>query len=207
VRRFRQFSFLSVLLVFLAGCSAPTKSGSSSDAANYQGRGFENILVIGKAEDYDGRARFERTLVSQLKAAGADAKAYYLAVGGNKPIDRATIEELVESDKFDAVLITRVLSRNTDPTVVAGSTATKSSRRDDGALHLFRYDYEELNEPASLNIDVSVLLSSELFDTSNGELIWSAESSVEKKEMVSEIVDEVVSDIIRGLEKKDLIGH
>lgn len=207
MRQVRQLSFLLVLSALLAGCSTPARTVSVHDAANYQGASFNNILVIGKAEDYDGRARFERELVSQLTAIGAKAKAYYLAVGGNKPIDRETIEELVKTEKFDAVLITKVLHRDVDTTVKVGSTATKAVRKDEGALHLFRYDYEELNEPMTLNIEVSIDLSSELFDTSDGELIWAIETRVSNKELVSKIIDEVVAQIVQELKKNRLVGN
>lgn len=207
MRQVRQLSFLLVLSALLAGCPTPVRTVSVHDAANYQGAGFNNILVIGKAEDYDGRARFERELVSQLTAIGAKAKAYYLAVGGNKPIDRKTIEELVKTEKFDAVLITRVLNLDAEPTVKVGSAATKTVRKDEGALHLFRYDYEELNEPMTLNIEVSIDLSSELFDTSDGELIWAIETRVSNKDMVSKIIDEVVAQIVQELKKNRLVGN
>ena len=190
----------------MVACASPTQTQSSRGTVSDRDQGFNNILVIGKAQDYDARARFERTLVSQLKATGADATAYYVAVGGNKPIDQATITGLVETEKFDAVLITKVLSRNADAASAAGSTAGRSVRRDGGAVQLFLYDYEELNEPMTLSINVSAQLSSELFDTSNGELIWAIETQVSKQEMMSKMVDEIVSTVMRGLKKDRLIN-
>jgi hypothetical protein len=163
------------------------------------------LLVIGVAHDYDGRARFERRLVAQLGTRGTSATAYYVAVKGNKPITREAIEELVKSQNFDGVIITKVVNRDTDAQVKSGGAATKTVRKDDGALKLFRYDYQELNEPATLNINVSITILSELYETRNGDNVWALETQISKKEMVSEVVDDAVAKILRRLQKDRLI--
>ena len=126
------------------------------------------------------------------------ATAYYIAVGGDKPIDRSTIENLAKSENFDAVLITKVLNRDSQTTVKTGSTETKTVRQD-GAL--FRYDYQELNEPTTLNVAVAITISSELFDVSSGEKTWGMRAELAVEEFVSKIVDEAVSKISLQLKK------
>jgi len=202
----RHLSFLLALCVVFAGCSASSQVAASSAVAKYQGATFNNILVIGVAQDYNGRARFERNLVSALSKHDVTAVAYYRAVGGNKPINREAIEQLVKAEGFDAVLITRVLNRDIAAQSKTGSAATKSVRKDEGALKLFRYDYEELNEPATLSVGVSVKLSSEVFDTDTGDLVWAIESNISKKDMTDRIVDEAVTIIVRRLQKDSLIS-
>lgn len=206
MRRLRHSGFLFALCVVLAGCSASTGTVKSSGVADYDGAAFTNILVIGVAPSYNGRARFERLLVSKLAEHNVAAVAYYRAVGGNKPIDRATIRQLVETEGFDAVLITKVLNRENDAAMKSGSVATKTTRMDDGALKLFRYNYEELNEPETLNVNMSVKLSSEVFDVESRSLVWAIESDISKKEMIDQLVDDAVKTIVRRLKKDGLLG-
>lgn len=206
MRRLRHSGLLFVLCVVLAGCSASTGTVSSSGLADYEGPAFTNILVIGVAHDYNGRARFERLLVSKLAEHNVTAVAYYRAMGGNKPIEKESIRQLVETEGFDAVLITRVLNRDNDATVKAGSVATKSTRLDEGALHLFRYDYEELNEPETLSVEMSVTLSSEVFAVESRNRVWAIESAISRKEMINQLVDDAVATIVRRLQKDGLIG-
>jgi hypothetical protein len=187
-------------------CSTPTRTSSTPGATNSDGRVFGNILVIGVANDYDGRARFERELATELKSLGINGTAYYSAVGGNKPINRQAIEALVKSDGFDAVLITKVLNRETTSTEKTGSAATKTTRKNGRAVDLFRYEYEELNEPVTLNIGLTVTISSELFAASDGQKVWSVESRISNKEMVSKIVDEAVSTVIKHLKSAGVIA-
>lgn len=89
-----------------------------------------------------------------------DATALYLAAGGNKPIVREAIEELAKAGSYDAVLISRPLSCNDDASMKTGSAAAKAVRKDGGGIDLFRYDYEELNEPVTWSVDFSITISS-----------------------------------------------
>ncbi len=206
MRQVRLIGFVLASCLFIAGCSTSTQTVTSTTDADYEGAGFNNILVIGVANDYNNRSRFERILVAKLAQHNVTAVAYYRAIGGNEPIERESVRRLVEAEGFDAVLITRVLNRDIDANSKTGSAATKSVRKDDGALQLFRYDYQELNEPPILSFDVSVTLSSEVFDTSSRSLVWAIESEISKKEVVSQVVDDAVAIIVQRLQKDGLIG-
>lgn len=193
-----QPAFILSLCFLVVGCSASTGNTSSETT-------FKNLLVIGVAHDYDGRSRFERTLATQLGNRGTSATAYYVAIKGNKPIDRESIENLVKTEGFDGVIITRVLNRDTDASMKTGGAATKTVRKDQGALKLFRYDYEELNEPATLNVNVSITISSELYETGNGDKVWEFESQLAKRDMVSRVIDDAVDKIMRRLRRDRLV--
>lgn len=206
MRQMRLIGLVLAACIVITGCSASTHTVTSTTDADYEGAGFNNILVIGVANDYNNRSRFERILVTKLAEHNVTAVAYYRAIGGNEPIERESVRQLVETEGFDAVLITRVLNRDIDANSKSGPAATKSVRKDKGALQLFRYDYQELNEPPILSFDVSVRLSSEVFDTSSRSLVWAIESEISKKEVVSQVVDDAVAIIIKRLQKDGLIG-
>ena len=193
---------LVVLSVFLISCAAQTQTTPDSRADN---RSFTNVLVIGVANDYNARAQFERNVVSQLKTSGLNAAAYYSVVGGNKPIDRPTIDELIASEGFDGVLITKVLNRDTQSTMKTGSAATRTTRKEGRAVDLFRYEYQALNEPATLNIDLTVTISSELFSVTDGEKVWEIEAQISEKEALGDIVAEAVTTVIRRLRKDEYV--
>lgn len=209
MRRSRQrylFLALAALSAGISGCSASTGNVSTERASSHEGTRFSNILVIGVANDYEGRSRFERKLASELKAAGTDATALYIAAGGNEPVEREAIEALVKANGYDAVLISKPLSRGADPSMKTGSAATKTSRKG-GGIDLFRYDYEELNEPATWNMDFSVTISTELFAASDSQSVWAAETKVSKKETREELINEASEKIVRQLKRDRLIGH
>lgn len=204
-RRGTLFAAMLALTIAAAACSAPTRTTSSA-TTDHAGKRFSNFLVIGVAHDYEGRAMFERKLARQLRAEGVDATAYYSVIGGNEPIDRESIEKLVAVEGYDAVLISRVLNRESDASVKSGSAGAKAIRKDGRPINLFRYDYEELNEPMMLNVDLTVTLSTELFETAGQEMIWSIESTISGKDMLEELVDDASETIVRRLKRDRLMG-
>lgn len=210
MRRFRRnFNFLALAAIAMAfsACSTSARSVSTERASETVGVPFSNILVIGIAADYEARTRFERKLASELRTTGTGATALYVAAGGNKPIEREAIEELVKTDSYDAVLISKPLKRETDAEMKTGGAATKAVRRDDGALHLFRYDYEELNEPVTWNVNLSVTISTELFAANDSQKVWSIETDVSKKDSLEDLITEASEKIVRRLKRDKLIGQ
>ena len=202
----RQFFFpaLAVISCFATACSST--SVSSQPAAGYSGAGFKNFLVIGVANDFEGRATFEHKLVSELRSMGANATALYVVGGGNTPIERSAIEMLVKENGYDAVLISRVLNRDTEASIKTGSADAKAVRKDGRPVNLFRYDYEELNEPPSLDFNLSVRLSTELFSAESSEKVWAIESDISAKDGLPSLVLEAVETITRQLKKNKLVA-
>jgi len=204
IRHQIRFTVLVMCSLVMSACS--TTSVSNQSATDYSGPGFKNILVIGVANDYEGRASFERRLASELKANGANASALYVVGGGNKPIERSAIEALVQENGYDAVLISRVLNRDTAVAVKEGSAGGKATRMGGRAVNLFRYDYEELNEPPTLDLSLSVTISTELFAADSSDIVWAIESAISGKDGIDSLVSEAVETIIRQLRKDGLVG-
>ena len=85
---------------------------STFEGPAYNGPVFRNILVIGVADSYNNRAAFERELVQDIKSGGAEATALYTVLDKDTPINKSTVEKVVDEGGFDAILITRALNRD-----------------------------------------------------------------------------------------------
>lgn len=202
MRQFRN-TILTVVMTATAllatACSTTSKTMVSTDES------FKSFLVIGVAQDYDSRAQFERMLVRDIAATGVSASTYHSVVGGNKPIDRETIEALIAKDGYDAVLIARVTHSEADAKAKTVQGQTRIDRKDDGFLHLFRYDYTDLNEAYRLEFDVDVALITEIFDTDSGERVWAIESELANREVIFELIEDAADEIVRRMKRDDLI--
>ena len=203
-------------LLYLALASAPlvlTACSSSSQAVKTESSpgtataGFSNILVIGLANDYEYRTRFERKLVSELKKSGGSATALYVAAGGNEPIEREAIEQLVRKNGYDAVLISRPLNRDTAAQMKTSSPGAKAVRKNDGALKLFRYDYEELNEPVTWGVDLSITVLSELLTTKDKQIAWAVETKISTKDSIDDLIEEAARKIVSRLQRDRMVGN
>jgi len=196
----------AVIATLVASCSSGPRTVASADVPSYAGSGVRKILVVGVADNYESRTRFERKLASDLRYAGTQATAYYVLTGGDKPIIREAIEESAIEQGFDAVLISRVTGRDSDAKMKSGPAAAKATRRDaDDLLDLFRYDYEELNEPETLDINVNMTIRSELFSLPAGDTLWSVETSLSDVKTLSELIDATSTAVVERLQSDGLI--
>ena len=204
---FKKAVFQLVFTIIVgSGCTSTSTSSTYADPEN-SGSTYSNFLVIGVAGDYDSRAQFERSVVSGIKALGASAGAYHVAAGGNKPLTRELVRNLIARGAFDAVVVTSVLDTDSDVTVKSTVTGTKVKRKEGGVLDLFRYDYEELNEPLSLTIDMKITFATELYSAASEKLVWSSESTGPRADHIGELIDDTADTVVNQLVREGLVGR
>ncbi|MDJ0909528.1 MAG: hypothetical protein QNI99_10050 [Woeseiaceae bacterium] len=150
---------------------------------------FRSFLVVGQAGDYNVRSEFERLVVSELRERGTSATAYHVAAGGDVAITRDSIREAVQQYGLEAVVLTRAISGDIDPQLRTGATDTVATRRDNGLLDLFRYDYEDLRSPNTLDLEISTTIVTEVYDVRAEALVWSGKSSTPPVESIAELVN------------------
>ena len=86
-----------------------------------------------------------------------------------------------------------------------GSSTASASAIGGRPINLFRYDYEELNEPGNIDINMNVTLSTELFSAADEKMIWAIEFSDSSAENIGEIIDSAVDTIVTSLSRDRLI--
>ena len=205
LRNISRLAGLASLLLILAACSSSGRTVSTFEGPAYEGPAFRNLLVIGIADSYNNRVAFERTLTKDIAAGGASATAFYTLVERDAPIDRPTVEKLVDEGGFDAILITRALNRSFESKTRTGSPSAQAVRKDGSAANLFRYDYEELNESATLSMELNIVIGSELFSGASREKVWSIEADIADQASMSVLVIDASSAITSRLRKDGLI--
>ena len=203
-----RFAFLTPLIVaiLLSGC-ATTPDSNSGEAEAASKIAFSNFLVLAIADNYNNRAQFERTVVSNLKSKGADATAYYSAAGGNTPIDREAVKATIEAGTYDALLVTRVLAASSEAEMKTGSAAAKATRRDGRPLDLFRYDYEELDEPGTLEVSAEATLSVELYRASDSTRVWATVLTSTGTDNVGAMIDDAAEKVVSRLSRNRKIAR
>lgn len=199
-----QIAALLAALALSAGCS--TTQTSSDFLADDVGS-FSNFLIVAQAGDYNARAEFERLLVSEVRERGGSAIAYHVAAGGNVPVSRDSIREAVRGRNIDAVALTRVINSDSDAHINTGATDTLASRKDNGFIDLFRYDYREVTEPDDLDLEVSVTIVTEVYDLADEALVWASKSSVPPVETMAELFSAAGDSVAVALDRSNLIDN
>lgn len=204
MRKLALLSAAAIAALALSACGSSSRTISTLDGPAYAGPGFNNVLVLAIADSYNNRAIFERTLAREISSAGTSATAHYTLTKMDDPIDRPAIEKLVENGGFDAVLINRVLDSNFVSKKKTGSAATKVTRKDSA---LFRYDYEELNEPVTLALGVNAVISSELFSVASGAKVWAIQSDISDEASIDIAVVDAARIVAQRLRRDGLVGR
>ena len=197
----RRPALVAVLLVLaLAGCAAgPSARQTYADDA-YRDAAFRDFLVIGVTGDYNNRAQFERAVVSGLRSAGVAATAYYTLAG------RKAVLAAVEEHGFDAVVVSRVVSQAQAVDVREGSASARATTVGGGPLNLFRYDYEEFNEPGNMNLSLDITLATELFSAADEKMIWAVEHESAGADNVGPLIDDLAAAVVASLVRDGRLG-
>lgn len=198
---------LFAILTTLGACASGPSAKQTYFDDEFADVTYGNFLVIGVAGTYNSRAQFERKVASTLRSEGVSATPYHTVAAGNEPISREAVLAVVKANGYDAVLVTRVLAQDADISMEGGSASTKASTVGGGPINFFRYNYEELNEPGSLNIAMTVTLASELFSAAEEKMIWSIETSNSDASNVGVLIDATAERIVAKLASDGLVSR
>lgn len=200
--RILQRSIVLLLLVAatIAGCATSGESGPGQEK-------FGNLLVIGIAGTWDSRAQFERGVVSGLRAEGIEARSYIRIAGDPKAPTRDDVLAVIAEYDFDAVLVTRVLDTAASATERSATTSPKVTRKDSGFMKLFRYDYEEISDPAGLEVNIEVEFVTELYSAASEEVVWSSQTKAPRSESVAILVDESAKLVVRNVRRSGKLAR
>ncbi len=197
-----------VLPMILGACASSSLSSVKTfEDPQYEGAKFNKVLVIGVAGNYESRARWERLMAARISARGTAATAYYSIVGRGNEITRDSVIDTVRANDFDAVVLTRVKSQESDVTVRRGASTASATRMNEQPVDFFRYEYEVLNNPDTINVESTVVLSTEFFAANDQKRIWAIDSTISDTENVTYLIEEAVDMIIEELNKDRLIGR
>ena len=183
----RTAAVIATLAIGLSACAESPSVVKTFHDGSYDGTFFNNFLVIAVAGSTDSRTLFEKTFVSRLVELETSASAYYAVMGRRQPIERDMLSIAVLSRKFDAVLLTRPVNRELP------------------VVDLFRFNYDELNQPDNIDVSNAVELMTELYSAVDQKRIWAIRSTSAGSASTEEFVDVHTSKIVAQLEKDALI--
>lgn len=161
--------------------------------------GFDNILIISVAGDYDTRATFERDLSAAITRDDITGSAYYTVVGRRPQLSRTLISDAILNREFDAVIFTRRKGQEQEELV--------PTRPVGPALDLFGYDYDELNRDIGIQEARAHTFVTEVYDTATQEKVWAIEALSVRKTTAEELIAEQVVTVATQLRDDGLLGR
>ena len=194
---------VSFVCLGLAACAGSSSVTGSADKAER----FDNILVITVAGDYNVRSQFERVTVSNLRAAGISAAAWYSVAGGNKPVVKEEVIAAIREQDFDSVLAIRRLDGDVEMKVRKSRTEIDATPIGGRIVNLFRSNYTDYTTPGSIDFATNALLAVELYSVDSEEIVFAFDHQTKKDTNLGLLIDQTAETIVKRIDRKGLLAN
>jgi len=191
-------------LIFISSC-ANTKITSVWMDSKKAGTSFNDILVIGIAEEEHNRRLFEEEFTTQLNAAGIESEVSYMMLPQGTDINRDTVAEAIEGKSIDGVIVTHLVAVEEEKVYRQSMDYRPSYGYYNGLYSYYPHVHTYVHQPGYYTTHDVVKLETNLYEVATEELVWSAQSRSFAPESAKEVVDDLVKLVIKDLQEKGLI--
>ena len=199
--------WLLVGLMLGMGCAATKLVDVWVDPAYTRGP-LRKVLVASFWQDDRGRRILEDRIVAELRKAGAEAVPSYSLMPDVTPEERESISKAIEGKGFDGVLITHYAGTEEESVYVPGRTRTEVygsghpwSRIDS---HYWRA-VETVSMPGYYDKQTTVYLETNVYETGDARLIWSARSKTLNPASTLDLIDDLSKQLVASLSHGGLL--
>ena len=202
----KPLNFLAAALVLslLASCSN-TKITSVWMDQKKAGTSYNDILVIGIAEEQHNRRLFEEEFTAQLTAAGIESEVSYKMLPEGTSITRETVSEAIEGKNIDAVIVTHLVAVKEETVYRQNMDYRPTYGYYNGLYSYYPHVHTYVHNPGYYTTHDVVMLETNLYEVKSEELVWSAQSRSFAPESAKEVIDDLVKLVIKDLKEKGLI--
>ena len=190
--------------IFIVSCTN-TKITSVWMDQKKSGTSFNDILVIGIAQEEHNRRLFEEEFTTQLNAAGIESEVSYRILPEGTSIDRDTVAAAIEGKDIDAVIVTHMVSVEEETVYRQNMDYRPTYGYYNGLYNYYPHVNTYVQQPGYYTTHDVVILETNLYEVKSEELVWSAQSRSFAPESAKEVIDDLVKLVIKDLKEKGLI--
>jgi hypothetical protein len=194
---------LALTIFFLAGCSQ-TKVTSVWVDQEYQGKGIDNVFVVGVSKDGGLRRIFEDEFVARFSERGVKATSSYRVVPEADLQDEKKLDQGVKNSGSDTILMTRVIDIRKDTQYIPPDYVYTPPAYYYGGWHGY-YNRAYMASPGYTVEYETAVLETNLYDLKSDKLIWSARSDAPTDGQVGKHIKDFARSIIKQLAEAKLI--
>jgi len=195
----RPFGYSIFIALLLAACAAPKHLSMWKDPS-YKGQP-EKIMIISVDKDPLTRQVYEEEFVKRLKGHGAEGVASYTVLSEKHQEDPDAILAKVEELGANAVLITRLLSKE----ISRGSVpATESSSR---WKDYYGYDKRTMYPPGIIAEDGYVILETRMYKAATIEMVWSVSTKTAIGGPFQQRINSYIDTMVQTMVEQGLLGR
>jgi hypothetical protein len=140
---------------------------------------YGNLLVISLFKSFDARRYLEKEIVQQLEAKGVNAVASTSRMDTRTPVTRKTFLAMVEDLDSDAVLVTQLVSLESQARFKDMRPESTYNVRQTYYYNVWNVELTEYAEPQGLDLKHSLRLATQVYSAKQLEAVWAIESQTE----------------------------
>lgn len=190
---------LSLVFLGLAACATTSMHEVSSEPGFNPGQ-LHKVLILNMGTDSVLRARVEDEFVRQWKKRGVDAQPSYRVLPPNVILDKAHVDPAARDQKFDAVLVTRLLgSQKINPNIRGQEFEVPVSTGLTGGATTF---YNPLvASPEYSDSYRMAAVTTRVYDMASEKVVWTGTSQTLITEDATKLVKPFVATVLDSLYK------
>ena len=195
----------TIALVLASSCAPETSVVKLYEDPARPAKTYQRLLVVDISSDHSRQQQFENEVVTQLRRLGTDAIPSFTMLDTSNGVIQEEVDRAGEEVGADGILMTHIASVDTEVDVQEGREEWKSTCRGGDPVDYFLYDRELIAEPDSVNMALTLVVISNLYDGESRERIWTIQSTCFDKKSVSEALIEEAYAIAQQLHIDGLI--
>jgi hypothetical protein len=194
---------LLFLAVALAACTTAKPTLEWRDQS-YSGEPFDNILIVGIANQVTTRRTFENTFVERLAEDKIKATASFALMPEETRPSAESIKAIISDIKFDSVLVTHMVGVTETETYHPGIYLMDTNR---GFYDYYDYVGGYVYEPGYYTKHKLVKLETNLYDAKTEQIVWSMQSETMDPNSDEDLIDAKIKAVIKRLKEQKLISE
>jgi hypothetical protein len=195
------FSWL-LLIIVICSCSPSTEMTDIYVDETFTGKEFKKILVLGLAKDEWKRKVYENEFRSQLLTHNVEVLMAWQELPKGEQLSRETFEKYFREKNVDAILVAIEGGESMDKTLYGGAGSSHVYVGFHGfyaSTASFYYNSEFLAE------EKIVHMRTNLYETTEGKIIWSAKSQSFEPSSTGDVVKAVSRNVVFELNQQGYI--
>ncbi|HZW58769.1 MAG TPA: hypothetical protein VFE85_00630 [Woeseiaceae bacterium] len=194
-----------ILCVLATACASPPQVVKLYDSPQRAAANYERLFVVVISSDADLRVAMEERMLRELRGRGVTAVPSHTVFAHSEGILQEDLDRAAAAAGAGGILLSHVASVDTEVEEQAGREEIVSQCRGGDPLDYFLYDHRVLREPDSVRLAHTVVVITNLYDTADGERVWTIQSTCLRKADLYEVAVDEAQAIVRQLAIDHLI--
>ncbi len=162
-------------------------------------------MVVGIDRDPQTRKETEALMAGELARTGNSTLRSLAYLSSDEALTLPTLLAAANQADARALIVIRLITQKVQLTEIPGRTGVKAKREQENLADLFRYDYEEYEEPPYLTAESTLALATDFIRVADGQRLYSIDSVTRDKTTLREILLAASQAIAKQMRKDGLV--